>query len=173
MLFQVQHRVTRWYSVSPEETRQCASTAFAKGFPSGAFGPKQPKKGCATEKRCGRIGAPLAPSVFSGDIVIDAGNTWDPEWMTWTDLVYARDELIKFLRQIHPEDRLGIYIIGSDRFWILHEYTQNCADILQRLAAREPHYRQADVLVNTEMRSVREVAQHVVHQFHMAQAAPR
>lgn len=41
------------------------------------------------------------------------------------------------------------------------------------LAAREPHYRQADVLVNTEMRSVREVAQHVVHQFHMAQSAHR
>jgi shikimate kinase len=41
------------------------------------------------------------------------------------------------------------------------------------LAAREPYYRQADVLVNTGMRSVREVAQHVVHQFHMAQSAPR
>jgi shikimate kinase len=39
------------------------------------------------------------------------------------------------------------------------------------LAAREPYYRQADVLVNTELRSVREVAMQVVHQFHMAQAA--
>jgi shikimate kinase len=39
------------------------------------------------------------------------------------------------------------------------------------LAAREPYYRQADVLVNTEWRSVREVAQHVVHEFHSAQAA--
>jgi shikimate kinase len=45
------------------------------------------------------------------------------------------------------------------------------AKIRELLAAREPHYRQADVLVNTEMRSVREVAQHVVHQFHMAQSA--
>lgn len=33
------------------------------------------------------------------------------------------------------------------------------------LAAREPFYKQADVLVNTELRSVREVAQQVVHQF--------
>ncbi|HEV2210130.1 MAG TPA: shikimate kinase [Verrucomicrobiae bacterium] len=39
------------------------------------------------------------------------------------------------------------------------------------LAVREPYYRQADVLVNTERRSVREVALQVVHQFHMAQAA--
>ncbi len=45
------------------------------------------------------------------------------------------------------------------------------ARIRELLAAREPHYRQADVLVNTEMRSIREVAQHVIHQFHMAQSA--
>lgn len=36
------------------------------------------------------------------------------------------------------------------------------------LATREPFYKQADVLVNTEMRSVKEVAQHVLHQFHLA-----
>ncbi len=45
------------------------------------------------------------------------------------------------------------------------------AKIRDLLAVREPYYRQADVLVNTEMRSLREVAQQVVHQFHMAQAA--
>jgi shikimate kinase len=47
------------------------------------------------------------------------------------------------------------------------------AKIRQLLTAREPYYRQADVLVNTEMRSVREVATQVIHQFHMAQAAHR
>jgi shikimate kinase len=41
------------------------------------------------------------------------------------------------------------------------------------LAERESHYRQADVLVNTEMRSVREVALQVIHQFHLAQVAHR
>jgi shikimate kinase len=45
--------------------------------------------------------------------------------------------------------------------------------IRELLAVRESFYRQADVLVNTGMRSIREVAQHVVHQFHMAQSAPR
>ena len=39
------------------------------------------------------------------------------------------------------------------------------------LAVREPSYRQADVLVNTEMRSIREVAQQVTHQFRLAQSA--
>jgi shikimate kinase len=33
------------------------------------------------------------------------------------------------------------------------------------LATREPFYRQADVLLNTDTRSVRDVAQHVVHEF--------
>jgi shikimate kinase len=42
--------------------------------------------------------------------------------------------------------------------------------IQQLLAAREPYYRRADVLISTDLRSVREVALHVVHQFHMAQA---
>lgn len=45
--------------------------------------------------------------------------------------------------------------------------------IHQLLSVREPFYRQADVLVNTERRSVREVAVQVIHQFHMAQAAHR
>ncbi len=41
------------------------------------------------------------------------------------------------------------------------------------LAAREPFYKQADVLVNTDIRSVREVAQHVVHQFRLEASARR
>jgi shikimate kinase len=38
------------------------------------------------------------------------------------------------------------------------------------LSAREPFYRQADVLINTEFRSVREVGLQVVHQFQAAGA---
>jgi len=40
--------------------------------------------------------------------------------------------------------------------------------IRKLLTERERYYRQADVLVNTDMRSVREVAAQVIHQFHMA-----
>ena len=47
------------------------------------------------------------------------------------------------------------------------------AKIRDLLAVREPYYRQADVLVNTEWRSVRDVAVQVIHQFHTAQAAHR
>lgn len=47
------------------------------------------------------------------------------------------------------------------------------AKIRQLLAERDPYYHQADVLVNTEMRSIREVAQQVIHQFRMARAGGR
>jgi shikimate kinase len=47
------------------------------------------------------------------------------------------------------------------------------AKIKELLAQREPFYRKADVLLNCEQRSPREVAQHVAHQFRLAnQKAP-
>lgn len=45
------------------------------------------------------------------------------------------------------------------------------AKIRRMLAEREPNYRQADVLVNTELRSTREVALQVLHQFQLARKA--
>lgn len=47
------------------------------------------------------------------------------------------------------------------------------AKIRALLAEREPHYKRADVLVNTELRSVRDVTLHVLHQFQFAGAPPR
>jgi shikimate kinase len=46
-------------------------------------------------------------------------------------------------------------------------------EIRRLLQLREPCYRRADVLVNTEMRSAREVAQQVIHQFNSAASAQR
>ena len=46
------------------------------------------------------------------------------------------------------------------------------AKIRQLLAEREPFYRRADVLVSTELRSVKEVVHHVVHQFRLARGHP-
>jgi shikimate kinase len=47
------------------------------------------------------------------------------------------------------------------------------AKIRELLATREPFYRQADVLLNTELRSIREVAQQVVHQFRLEASSRR
>jgi len=45
------------------------------------------------------------------------------------------------------------------------------ARIAELLALREPHYRQADIIVSTEIRPQREVVQQVVHQFRETKAA--
>lgn len=50
---------------------------------------------------------------------------------------------------------------------LLHEPDPR-AKIRALLADREPFYRQADVLLNSEFRSIREVAQQVVNQFRLA-----
>jgi shikimate kinase len=49
---------------------------------------------------------------------------------------------------------------------LLHD-TNPQQKIRELLAAREPFYKQADVLINTDIRSLREVAQQVVHQFRL------
>ncbi len=46
------------------------------------------------------------------------------------------------------------------------------ATIRELLATRGPSYRQADVLVNTDRRSVKEVAHQVLHQFQRARSDP-
>jgi shikimate kinase len=47
------------------------------------------------------------------------------------------------------------------------------AKIRQLLAAREKCYKNADVLLNTEVRSLKEVAQQVLHQFNLARKLNR
>jgi shikimate kinase len=47
------------------------------------------------------------------------------------------------------------------------------AKIRALLGVREPFYRRADVLVNTELRSARELAQQIIHHFQTARAAQR
>ena len=44
--------------------------------------------------------------------------------------------------------------------------------IRELLAAREAAYKQADVLVNTEQRSIKEITAHVLHHFRAAQQSP-
>lgn len=45
--------------------------------------------------------------------------------------------------------------------------------IRELLAVREPFYKQADVLLNTDVRSVHEVVQQVLHQFNLAKSQSR
>ncbi len=47
------------------------------------------------------------------------------------------------------------------------------AKIHQLLTERQPYYRQADVLLNTAMRSLNEITQQVIHQFNLARSVKR
>jgi shikimate kinase len=54
-----------------------------------------------------------------------------------------------------------------------HRPLLRCADppgrIRELLAQRSPFYRQAHILISTELRSVKEVAHQIVHQYYLAQ----
>lgn len=55
---------------------------------------------------------------FSGATIIlfDALNT------RYTDRAFARNEIVRFLKSIRPDDHVGVYALGS-RLQILHEFT--------------------------------------------------
>ena len=55
---------------------------------------------------------------------------------------------------------------------LLHDENPQ-AKIRELLAVREQFYKQADVLLNTDLRSLREVAQQVVHQFRLESSGRR
>jgi VWFA-related protein len=71
-----------------------------------------------------RAGVP--PSVTI--VLLDLLNT------SWTDQVYARKALVKFLEQIQPQDRLAILTLGGGRLTVLHDYTTDAASLVAKVA---------------------------------------
>ncbi len=60
-------------------------------------------------------------------VLIDEANT------SWEDLAFARGRIIQFLRQIHPRDRIALYTVGSQGFRVLHDFTSDSSDLIERL----------------------------------------
>ena len=65
------------------------------------------------------------------------------------------------LREIQP----AVSIFGSARTPATHPYYKKTEEIARLLSIREPFYRESDVLVNSGLRSLREVAAQVSHHF--------
>ena len=59
-------------------------------------------------------------------ILIDSLNT------KWVNQAYARQQIIKFLRQIQPSDHIAIYSIGFGGFRILHDFTQDASELVRK-----------------------------------------
>jgi VWFA-related protein len=61
-------------------------------------------------------------------ILLDALNTEQ------ADQTFARQHVLKFLQQIQPQDRVGLYWLSS-RLFILHDFTSDSAALREGLAS--------------------------------------
>jgi VWFA-related protein len=61
-------------------------------------------------------------------ILLDTLNT------RWADQVYAKAQVIRYLRTLTPEDHIGLYTLGTS-LRVLHDYTADSAELLGRLEA--------------------------------------
>jgi VWFA-related protein len=64
-------------------------------------------------------------------ILVDQLNT------RWEDQAQARRNIIRFLRQISPGDRVGIYTMTDTGFHVLHDYTDDSIALAKTLASWE------------------------------------
>jgi VWFA-related protein len=96
-----------------EETRAILPSAAAP-LPQGTF----------TNQLEQRSGTPAAVT----SILLDGVNT------RFSDQTYARQQVVQFLRQIQPEDRVAIYTLDSRGLRVLHDYTTDSSDLVARLA---------------------------------------
>ena len=96
-----------------EETRALLP-AVAAPLPTGTF----------TNQLEQRSGTPAAVTA----ILLDGVNT------RFSDQTYARKQVVQFLRQIQPEDRIAIYTLDSRGLRVLHDFTTDSADLVAKLA---------------------------------------
>jgi len=67
-------------------------------------------------------GAPTSVTV----ILLDSLNTG------FLDMGFARERVVKFLHQVHPEDRVALYAL-SEKLLVLHDFTQDAGALLRAL----------------------------------------
>jgi VWFA-related protein len=84
---------------------------------------------------------PLPPHVFSNVLTQQAGVPpsvtivlLDLLNTSWTDQIYARKALVRFLEQIQPQDRLAILTLGGGRLTVLHDYTTDASSLVAKVA---------------------------------------
>ena len=96
-----------------EETRALLPSAAAP-LPQGTF----------TNQLEQRSGTPAAVTA----ILLDGVNT------RYSDQAYARRQVVEFLKQIQPADRIAIYTLDGRGLRVLHDYTTDSSDLVARLA---------------------------------------
>ncbi|MGC2660691.1 MAG: VWA domain-containing protein [Bryobacteraceae bacterium] len=56
------------------------------------------------------------------------------------DQMYARQQMIKFLHQVQPEDRIALYELTQRGFKVIHDFTNNAGSLVAALATAKPGY---------------------------------
>ncbi len=88
--------------------------------------------------------APLPPNTFTNRLEQRAGTPasitvilLDDLNTRWTDRAQSRTQVAKFLRELKPEDHIGIYYLASS-LRVLHDYTEDSSELLRRLSGYKP-----------------------------------
>lgn len=64
-------------------------------------------------------------------ILLDRLNT------AWSDQAFAKTQVVKFLGQIEPTDRVGLYVLESSTVRVLHDFTSDAESLLRTLARHQ------------------------------------
>ncbi len=78
--------------------------------------------------------APSSPATDSGStiLLIDEGH------IAWSDMLHARDEMLKFLAALAPGERVGLYRITRTGFRVIEEITSDHAALAAQLKSWTP-----------------------------------
>ena len=104
-------------------------TAPAPSAKSGSASPMMPRN-VVTNRPERRTGAPTSVTV----LLLDMYNTH------LTDQMMNRRQILKFLRQIRPDDRVAVYLLQGTGFRIVHDFTNNSESLLASLAKVFPGF---------------------------------
>jgi VWFA-related protein len=77
------------------------------------------------------------PREFSNRVPIDGGVTvilFDRLNTRETDQMYARGHVARFLEQIRPDDRVGLYVLDSFGLRVLHDFTNDAAALVRAVS---------------------------------------
>jgi VWFA-related protein len=108
------------------------SGATATPAPGGAGGvrsdPAAPALGANLHTNRPNGGVPLTATV----VLFDRLNT------RFEDQVQARAEIVKFLGQIKPDERVALYVLESNAIRVLHDFTRDSGSLVRAIARYRP-----------------------------------
>ena len=99
----------------------------------------------AVESTSGKLpssGLKLPAGVYTNKLVAKAGTPQsvtiillDTQHSQLQDQMFARQQVLKYLQGIHPEDRVGLYVLSGNGLKVLHDYTTDSTDLLRAVNA--------------------------------------